>query len=325
MNTEELYYEFDDIESCECIGQFEDEYVYDIEMDDKYHTFIANDILVHNSVFVSFKHAINRYKWSHKEIELVLHMSKVTMQPFFKRELEAYANKYNVQNRQDFELEQIAKSTINLAKKMYVKNVVWEEGVFNEPETNLQSKGIDLVRSSSPAFIRDKNIGIPKIIKYFFENPKTMNDKELTRLVREMKEKFKLANIEDISKSTSCNNYGVYVIDDQEIFNVVSGCPAGVKATALHNYILNQSPTFKKRYELIKSGSKVRVYYTTNTLNDQFAYMAGAYPKELALKYAPIDYDTQFQKTALEFLNRFTKVLRLSELKPSLTFRVSLF
>lgn len=323
--TEDFEYYLDDIEVCECIGEFDDKYVYDIEIDDDTHTFIANDILVHNSVFVSFKHAINRYKWTHKEIELVLHMSKITMQPFFKRELEKYAAKYNVDNRQDFELEQIAKSTINLEKKMYIKNIVWEEGVFNEPETNLQAKGIDLVRSSTPAFIRDKEIGIPKIIKYFFENPTTMNDKELSRMMREMKEKFKLANIEDISKSTSCNNYKQYIIDDQECFRYASKTPSGVKSAALHNYILNQSPEYKKRYELIKSGSKIRIYYTKNTLNDQFAYMAGAYPKELALKYAPIDYDKQFEKCALDFLNRFTRVLRLSKLTPSLTFRLSIF
>jgi hypothetical protein len=323
--VEDFEYYLDDIEVCECVGEFDDDYVYDIEMEDETHTFIANDVLVHNSVFVSFKHAINRYKWSHKEIELVLHMSKITMQPFFKRELEKYASKYNVDNRQDFELEQIAKSTINIKKKMYIKNIVWEEGVFNEPETNIQAKGIDLVRSSTPAFIRDKEIGIPKIIKYFFENPTTMNDKELSRMMREMKEKFKLANIEDISKSTSCNNYKKFIIDDQECFRYASKTPHGVKSAALHNYILNQSPEYKKRYELIKSGSKIRIYYTKNTLNNQFAYMAGAYPKELALKYAPIDYDKQFEKCALDFLNRFTKVLRLSELTPSLTFRLSIF
>ena len=46
-------YIFEDIEVCECIGYFEDEYVYDIEMDDETHTFIANDILVHNSSYVN--------------------------------------------------------------------------------------------------------------------------------------------------------------------------------------------------------------------------------------------------------------------------------
>jgi hypothetical protein len=56
-------YFFDDIEFCEQIGEFEDEWVYDIEMNDDTHTFIANDMLVHNSVFVGFEPAINSCEW----------------------------------------------------------------------------------------------------------------------------------------------------------------------------------------------------------------------------------------------------------------------
>lgn len=45
-----MEYEILDIESIECVGEFEDEYVYDIMMmDDATPYFFANDILVHNS------------------------------------------------------------------------------------------------------------------------------------------------------------------------------------------------------------------------------------------------------------------------------------
>jgi intein/homing endonuclease len=44
------WYKFNKIESCKNLGEFEDEYVYDIEMADDSHTFIANDILIHNGV-----------------------------------------------------------------------------------------------------------------------------------------------------------------------------------------------------------------------------------------------------------------------------------
>jgi intein/homing endonuclease len=46
--------DFDDIEICECIGMFENEWVYDIEIDDPTHTFIGNDLLVHNSLYISY-------------------------------------------------------------------------------------------------------------------------------------------------------------------------------------------------------------------------------------------------------------------------------
>ena len=55
--------EFEEIESCELVGNFNDEYVYDIEVNDDTHTFIANDMLVHNSLFVSFKPAMDHSNW----------------------------------------------------------------------------------------------------------------------------------------------------------------------------------------------------------------------------------------------------------------------
>lgn len=56
-------YQFDQIEKIECIGNFENEYVYDIEMDDCTHTFIGNDILVHNSVYSQFDEVISTTDW----------------------------------------------------------------------------------------------------------------------------------------------------------------------------------------------------------------------------------------------------------------------
>lgn len=35
-----------------CKDRFEDEYVYDLEVEDNTHTFFANDILLHNSIYI---------------------------------------------------------------------------------------------------------------------------------------------------------------------------------------------------------------------------------------------------------------------------------
>ena len=57
--------EFVEIDEIIEFGSFEDEWVYDLEMEDESHTFIANDILVHNtdSIFVSFKPAMDHCDW----------------------------------------------------------------------------------------------------------------------------------------------------------------------------------------------------------------------------------------------------------------------
>ena len=48
-----MKYQFEEIENIEQVD-YKDDYVYDIEVDDNSHTFIGNDILVHNSVYTTY-------------------------------------------------------------------------------------------------------------------------------------------------------------------------------------------------------------------------------------------------------------------------------
>ena len=59
MELDNLEYEIVEIESIECIKNgFNDEYVYDIEIDDEFHTFIGNGILVHNSLYICHENLV---------------------------------------------------------------------------------------------------------------------------------------------------------------------------------------------------------------------------------------------------------------------------
>jgi DNA polymerase elongation subunit (family B) len=288
-----------------------------------------------DSNFFTMKPAMDSCGWEGNPLEFLHLVCKHRLSGYFKDVLELYAKKYKVKNVQDFELEQASKSIIFLEKKMYVKNVVWEDGSPNDAnpewqkkgtyflhESNIQSKGIDLVRTSSPLFARQK---VYDVINYFFKNPSTYNDRDLVKIVRELKNEFKIANIEDISMSSSCNNYANMVLNDQTTLKIAKGAHHAVKAAALHNYLLNNNPQFKNKYNLIKSGTRIKYYYTTNQISNEFAYVAGQYPKEIAMLHAPIDYDTQFEKCILSLINRFNNVLGLSKLDSKLTFTLSLF
>ena len=48
-----MNYNIENIAVIEQIEDFQDEYVYDLEVEDT-HTFFGNDILVHNSIYVEF-------------------------------------------------------------------------------------------------------------------------------------------------------------------------------------------------------------------------------------------------------------------------------
>lgn len=68
---------------CEQIGYFDDEYVYDIEMSDDTHTFVANNILVHNSIYSSYTDIINSSDWFNHQVWRLTKVNKQNDQKDF--------------------------------------------------------------------------------------------------------------------------------------------------------------------------------------------------------------------------------------------------
>ena len=75
--------EIRDIVRCEKIGNFEDEYVYDIEMNDDTHTFVANNILVHNSIYASYDSIIHTTDWFQHDVWRLTKINKQNDQKEF--------------------------------------------------------------------------------------------------------------------------------------------------------------------------------------------------------------------------------------------------
>ena len=140
--------------------------------------------------------------------------------------------------------------------------------------------------------------------------------------IKEVKREFKLANIEKISMSRSISNYRKFVLNDQDSLDLQSGCPIHVRAGSFHNYLLNQNPKLKGRYQLIQGGDKVKWYHCDDPFQTVFAYKVGEYPAEIAPK---MNFEMQFQKTVLDPLNRIIVPAGLPALNPSLAYTVSLF
>ena len=61
MDFAQTNYKIENISEIEKLDDFEDEYVYDVEVDDS-HNFFANDILVHNSIYVEFGRVVRHCK-----------------------------------------------------------------------------------------------------------------------------------------------------------------------------------------------------------------------------------------------------------------------
>jgi hypothetical protein len=399
---DKLYYEFDEVESCELIGNFDNEYVYDVEVEDDTHTFIANDILIHNSLFVSFKPAMDHCEWrnlvfdnldkvtqnfvvlqahgnefkidndkclgvfnSIDKLKVFLDFSDVNLviidgnyiknrdmknlnlsdrkvfwnwsneldfihgidyfryAGYFKQKLEDHAARYGVENKEDFELERISESIINIAKKKYIQHIVYEDGIPFDRLTYLYPKGVELVRSSTPAFARDK---IVDVVKYLFSHPDTFNIKELLKLVKNLRKEFDLCvpdRIDEIAMQSSCSNYEEKVLNDKEKLEFVTGAHFAVKASAYYNYLLHKNKSLQEKYEFIKSGTKIKYYYCKNkSVNDIFAYIRGTYPIEMAPE---IDLTTQFSKCILSPINSIIEPLGLPAINERLSVIMDIF
>lgn len=405
-------FEFEEIESCEQVGFFEDEYVYDISVKDTEHqTFFGNDILVHNSLFVTygpaFKHcdwqsqllnteylesltssfiviygigqepvefdndncmskvSVNNNhkedmeliyealshnpelviidgKWIHTkdrefwerldgrnvlwnwsaELDFIIGFDKFKYAEYFRNMLDNHAAKYGIDNIQDFELEKVNDGIINIAKKKYIQNIVYEDGMLHDNVSYIFPKGVELVRSSTPAFARDK---IVDIVKYLFRKPDTFNIQELLTLVKELRKNFDLSypnKIDDICMQTSCNKYDEKILNDTTDLEYVDGSHFSIKAAGYHNLLLNKNPKYKNIYDTIKSGDKIKYYYCESTTNEIFAYIRGAFPIEIAPK---MDMDMQFSKSILSPINSIIKTVGMPEITSRLKVVVDIF
>lgn len=252
----------------------------------------------------------------------ILHVDAVFVKPMFNMFLKKYADQFGINSLHDFELETISKSALFLKKKHYLNNIVWEDGVNYESLTYFYPKGIEIIRSSTPPFVR-KNIY--RVINYLFSNPGNVNIHEVLKIVKELRREFEMADIEDISMSTSCTNYSSKVIDDTVTLECVKGAHFGVKAAALHNFLLNKNSEYKTKYDMLKSG-KIKYYYCKHPLNDVFGYLRSFHPTEITEKEKVIiDMDQQFEKSFLSIVNKFIEPLGLPSINKRLSVLTSLF
>jgi len=259
------------------------------------------------------------WNWS-RELDFIMGLDHFRYAGYFKKCLEVYAKSFGVENKEDFELERVSESIINIAKKKYIQHITYEDGIPFDKLTYIFPKGVELVRSSTPAFARDKIINI---VKYLFLHPDDFNIKDLLKLVKTLRKEFELAEIDDISMQSSCSNYEEKVLQDVEKLEFVVGAHFAVKASAYYNHLLHKNKLAQQKYEFIKSGHKIKYYYCKNTsMNSIFAFIRGTYPMEFA---PDICYDTQFEKCILSPVNSIIIPLGLPEITRRLSVVMDVF
>jgi DNA polymerase elongation subunit (family B) len=260
------------------------------------------------------------WNWS-SEPDFIQGVDKFKYAQYFKDRLDYHASKYGVENKEDFELERISESIVNIAKKKYIQHIVHEDGIDYDRLNYIFPKGVELVRSSTPAFAREK---IVDIVKYLFSHPDTFNIKDLLKLVKNLRKEFELANIDDICMQSSVSNYDIKVLNDKNLpLQFVSGAHFAVKSAAHYNYLLTTNKDYQQKYEFIKSGTKIKYYVCKDkSITDMFAYIRGSFPIEFAPE---IDYDSQFEKSILSPINSIIEPLGMPQITKRLSVVMDIF
>jgi DNA polymerase elongation subunit (family B) len=263
-----------------------------------------------------------KWNWS-DELYFIQAIDYYRIAGYYTECLEEYAAKYGVQSKHDFELERISDSAIWIAKKKYILNNVFDDGVYHEKLSKIYNKGIEIVRRSTPLFARER---IMDVINYLFRHPDDYNIKDLLKIVKNLKKEFQMCvpdKMDEISMQSSCNKYDQYVLQDKDKLNFTTKTPASVKASAYYNYLLHKNKGLQSKYEFFKSGARIKYYYCKDTsVNKIFAFMRGSFPVEFAPE---IDVDIQFDKCILSPINTIIKHLNMPEITKRLSVLMDVF
>lgn len=330
-----LEFYIDDIIECKCIGQFDDEYVYDIEMNDKNHTFFANNILVHNSAYVTLQPIIDAcHIPQEQELDFDLAFYGEILEGYMDAKFEDYAKMHNCKkNLEKFELEKISRSILCLAKKNYMCDVAWlDSGEKCDPLTHVTYTGFDVVRGSTPPFVREELKKFTEFVLDKINSGTKPTQAEIVQKMREVKNRFAMQHPNDISKGSSISDYEKFVKNEKgktiEFFTQGStdsdrklSVPIHVRAAAVYNNMLyTKAKKYLSKYSIIHSGDKVRFYYVNE--DAVFGFVPDRFPAEFA---PPMDIDIQFDKMLLSPMNRMVVALGYNEIPPTLTYTAGLF
>ena len=225
-----------------------------------------------------------------KVIALMDKICEEKIQPYIDKsyqQLADYVHAYD--QKMQMKREGLSDKGIWTAKKRYILNVYNNEGVqYAEPK--LKVMGLEMVKSSTPSFIRTK---MKETIKLMV----TATEEDIHKFIADLKEEFKQLPPEEISFPRGCNGLKNYS-DSVTLYK--KGTPIHVRGAILYNHNLKQMGLDKK-YPYIQEGEKLKFSYLKmpNPFKDDVISYPSRLPPEFGLQEY-IDYDTQFEKTYLE-------------------------
>ena len=225
----------------------------------------------------------------------------------------------------NFELETISKAGIYLAKKKYLKGLVFNKGKFMLDKPKVSGTGIEIIKSTTPKLCRTILTDLTKSLMFDFDDS-TQDKREeyimyFNDKLSEYRRQFYQAPIEDISQSIGVGNYKKYVIDDTNQLLLGKQCPVSVQSVARFNYLAHKNGDDSKKFY----SGKIK-YYNIRTSMGKSDYGYFGFPAGELPEWAPqIDKLTQWEKTVIDPINRFLEVMKIPLVNASNVVQLELF
>lgn len=286
------------VKDCEIIqdGCFENEDVYDIEVDDDSHMFVGGGILLHNSIYVRMDAVLKnlfgttKVNWNDQG---TFNKIKTYVDSTFQQKLNSYCadficNKFFTdQRRIEFKREKISAQGEYTAKKHYIVHVYDNEGL---PCNKWAYVGVEIKKNELPNTIKKLlQEAVEGLIEFNWDNNTFQNK------VREMYDYFCGMSVKDIAY---IKNLGTPK-KMQGFLSAEKGAGAHAKAAEFYNQIITKLGLDNK-YEQIRQFDRFHYLYIKE--NNKFGInvigFKDRWPKEFDSLFE-VDRDKMFEKTVL--------------------------
>ena len=267
-----------------------------------------------DSLYFSLDSVFKKYNIAgDKAIKAIEKLAKEKITPIVNKFCQECCDKMrSYENRLNFKLEIAADKAIWLGKKKYALRAHSSEGVtFAKPKFKV--KGLEMVRSSTPQFVRDK---LKDALDIVFDK----TEKETQRYIEQVRQEFMKLPYEQVSFPRGANNLAEYS-DWNTVYKKGKGesTPIQVRASLLYNRWLKHYK-LDGTYPLIGEGEKIKFVYLKlpNRIRENvIAFPAdGKIPAEFGI-IDKIDYDLQFEKTFLASMEIILSAIKWNAVETS--------
>ena len=294
---------------------FNDEYVYDIEVGDTSHTFFANDILVHNSIYVRMDNVLKllfnttKVDWDDPKVfNKIKNFVDTKFQGVLNRHVGDFiCDRFKTEERRiEFKREKLASEGEYLAKKRYVVHVRDDEGLECD---KFSCVGVDIAKNELPQKIKDL---LQDLVEDMMKQ-KWIGNEYIQPALMKIYETYSSLELNDVAYIKNLTTPK----ETTGFLSLEKGAGIHAKSAEFYNQLLDKLKIADK-YEKIKQGDRFHYMYIDS--NNKYGINSIAwkdrYPKEFN-KLFKIDINTMFNKTIISPLKTFLINHKASNFDPN--------